>query len=86
MADGLQVDSKKVSEADNWCYEFKELPKFNKDREIIYTVTEDSVAHYTTQIKGFDITNTYQDGKQVARLRNIGKIITIKPIFAQRIS
>lgn len=63
LADGLQVDSKKVSEADNWCYEFKELPKFNKDREIIYTVTEDSVAHYTTQIKGFDITNTYQDGK-----------------------
>lgn len=63
LADGQQVASKEVSEADDWRYEFKDLPKFKKDREIVYTVTEDSVANYTTKIEDFNITNTYQPGK-----------------------
>lgn len=63
LADGQQVASKEVSEADGWRYEFKDLPKFKKDREIVYTVTENSVADYTTKIEDFNITNTYQPGK-----------------------
>ncbi|MBO0455660.1 Cna B-type domain-containing protein [Enterococcus hulanensis] len=63
LADGQQVASKEVSEADGWRYEFKDLPKFKKDREIVYTVTENSVANYTTKIEDFNITNTYQPGK-----------------------
>ena len=32
-------------------------------KEILYTVTEDAVADYTTEITGYDITNSYAPGK-----------------------
>ena len=59
LADGKEVASKEVTEADNWRYEFSDLPKFENGKEIIYTVTEKEVPNYTTAIDGFDITNTY---------------------------
>ena len=60
-ADGKEVQNVKPvwSKADNvWYYEFANLPKFAGERSIEYTVREDAVPGYTTQIEGFDITNT----------------------------
>nr|WP_242542171.1 Cna B-type domain-containing protein [Vagococcus sp. DIV0080] len=63
LADGKQVDSKPVTADDNWQYTFNDLPKYQNGIEIVYTVTEDIVENYITQISGFDITNTYNPGK-----------------------
>ncbi|EIQ7097467.1 Cna B-type domain-containing protein, partial [Enterococcus faecalis] len=63
LADGEQVATKDVTEADGWAYEFKDLPKFKDGQEIVYTVTENTVKDYTTKIEGYNITNTYNPGK-----------------------
>ncbi|MBF0713383.1 Cna B-type domain-containing protein, partial [Gemella sp. GH3] len=59
LADGEQVDSKEVSATDNWSYEFTNLPKFKDGKEVNYTVTENQVYGYTTEINGYNITNKY---------------------------
>ena len=59
LANGNKVTSQQVEEADNWSYEFKDLPKYEDGDLITYTVTEDAVSGYTTQINGTNLTNTY---------------------------
>ncbi|MFV8043215.1 Cna B-type domain-containing protein [Streptococcus pluranimalium] len=64
LANGQKVDQKVVSgQGDEWAYRFDNLPKYQDGQEIIYTVTEDSVTDYTTEISGFDITNIHAPGK-----------------------
>lgn len=63
LADGKQVATKEVTEADEWKYDFKDLAKFKDGNEIVYTVTENQVTDYNTEIKGFDLTNSYTPGK-----------------------
>ncbi|MDY3024714.1 MAG: Cna B-type domain-containing protein [Streptococcus hyovaginalis] len=64
LANGQKVDQKVISgQGDEWAYRFDNLPKYQDGQEIIYTVTEDSVTDYTTEISGFDITNTHAPGK-----------------------
>ena len=64
LADGEKVDSKTVTEDDDWAWEFTGLPK-NKAKgvEIKYTVTEEVVADYTTTYDGNDVINTHAPGK-----------------------
>ena len=62
-ADGKEVDSVTVTEADGWKWSFADLPKFAEGNEITYTITEDVIADYTSQIDGFDVTNHYTPGK-----------------------
>ena len=59
LADGEQVDSKEVTANEDWTYAFTNLPKFKDGKEIVYTVTENQVPDYNTEITGYDITNTY---------------------------
>ena len=59
LADGVKVDSKKVTAADNWKYEFKDLPKYKAGQEIKYSVTEEAVKDYETKVSGTDITNIH---------------------------
>lgn len=59
LADGVKVDSKKVTAADNWKYEFKDLPKYKVGQEIKYSVTEEAVKVYETKVSGTDITNIH---------------------------
>lgn len=59
LADGKEVAEKTISEEDGWKYSFRNLPKFDDGREIVYTVTEDSVPGYRTEIDGYDIINTH---------------------------
>ncbi|RVU96621.1 Cna B-type domain-containing protein [Coriobacteriales bacterium OH1046] len=64
LADGTEVGSKSVTEADGWAFSFDGLPKYNADgTEIAYTVTEDAVDNYATSIEGTAITNSYTPGK-----------------------
>jgi LPXTG-motif cell wall-anchored protein len=63
LANGEPVDSKEVTAADNWEYEFSNLPKYQEGKEITYTVTENAVPEYTTTIDGTNITNSYTPGK-----------------------
>lgn len=63
LADGKKVASKELTEAEGWQYTFENLPKYENGQEIVYTVTEDQVPEYNTEIKGYDITNSYTPGK-----------------------
>lgn len=65
LADGIEAD-RTVAEADEngeWKYSFSNLPKFRNGKEISYSVIEDAVPDYSTQIDGFDIRNSYTPGK-----------------------
>ncbi|MGX6969476.1 Cna B-type domain-containing protein [Vagococcus bubulae] len=63
LANGVKVDSKTVTEKDNWAYTFSDLDKYENGEPIVYTVNEDSVPDYTVSIKDNDITNSYTPGK-----------------------
>lgn len=53
-----QVDSKTVTAADNWAWTFENLPKMSGSAVITYTITEDAVTGYTTEVNGYNVTNT----------------------------
>ena len=63
LANGVQKESKTVTEEDNWSWSFTNLPKYENGTEIVYTITEDAVPDYTTEINGYDVTNSYTPGK-----------------------
>ncbi|MBS7576356.1 MULTISPECIES: Cna B-type domain-containing protein [unclassified Enterococcus] len=63
LADGVKIDSKVVTAADNWQYSFENLAKFKTGQAVKYTITEDNVANYTTTIDGYNLTNSYTPGK-----------------------
>ena len=63
----LLADGDKVTDvtfgpdnAGNWNYTFSNLNKKNAGKDIVYTVTENQVDHYTTNITGTVITNTHE--------------------------
>lgn len=65
VADGNEVDRIVLNEKNNWQHTFADLPKYDsKDgHEIVYTITEDALADYKTEISGdaqngFTVTNT----------------------------
>ncbi len=63
-ADGKEIASKEVTGKDGWSWSFTGFPKFKDGKEIKYTVTEDAVAGYTSDItgdqaSGYVVTNTY---------------------------
>ena len=43
LANGVQKESKTVTEEDNWSWSFTNLSKYENGTEIIYTITEDAV-------------------------------------------
>ena len=63
LANGEELETVEVTDADDWSYSFTDLPKYNNGVEIVYTVTENTVENYTTEIDGFDITNHYTPGE-----------------------
>ena len=54
------VARKKVTAADDWSYEFTELPAYSEDGSTAYTYTvdEESVAGYNKEVDGYDLINT----------------------------
>ena len=64
LANGKKVQTSTVSgEGETWSHTFTNLPVYKDGQKIIYTVTEDTVANYSTAIDGTTITNTYKPGK-----------------------
>lgn len=66
LADGEEVQSIEVTEADDWKYGFKDLPKYKAGAEIVYSITENAVSEYTTEVDGTDIINYHTPGKTSA--------------------
>ena len=65
LADGTEVTSKTVTASDNWSWSFTDLDKYNSGTEIVYTISEDTVADYTTVVDGYNITNTHTPEKTI---------------------
>ena len=62
LADGVEVAEKIVNagEDGSWSWEFENLLKYRQDgSEIVYTITEDAVDGYTTEVEGYNVINTY---------------------------
>ena len=57
---GSPVDSKKVTAADDWSYEFTELPAYSEDGSTAYTYTvdEEPVEGYITTVSETNLINT----------------------------
>ena len=61
---GTEVTTKKVTEADGWKWKFENLDKYyDKGKEVKYTIQEDKVEKYTTEVNGFNVTNTHEPEK-----------------------
>ena len=58
MADGREVNSVVLSEANQWQHTFAKLDKYDNGVEIKYTITEDEIENYKTDITG-DATEGY---------------------------
>ena len=63
LKNGQKVDSRTVTEADEWKWVFDNLAKYENGKEITYTVEEEPVEGYTATVKGYNITNTYTPDK-----------------------
>src|SRR5699024_5793484 len=63
LANGEEIDYVEVTEEDEWKYSFIDLPRFENGEEINYTVQEDEVEGYSTEINGTEIINSYTPGK-----------------------
>lgn len=62
LADGAEIDSKVVTAVDNWAWSFEKLPVYKNGAKINYTILEDEVEGYTTEIDGYNVTNTVIPG------------------------
>ncbi|NKC68456.1 Cna B-type domain-containing protein, partial [Vagococcus fluvialis] len=63
LANGKKIDYVDVDESSNWKYSFKDLFKYENKEEILYTIEEEKVPGYQTEINGYNITNTYLNTK-----------------------
>lgn len=68
---GEQVDSREVSEANDWKWSFTDLQKFEDNELINYTISEDAVEGYSSTITDYDITNTYSPGKTSVQVTKV---------------
>ena len=59
LADGKEVSFTTVSAADGWKYKFDKLPVYHDGDIIKYSISEDAIPDYTTEISGYNITNSY---------------------------
>ena len=61
LQDGKVIRTKEVTKNDNWSYSFNNLPKYdNNNNEIKYSISEEKVDKYTTEVVGYNIINTYK--------------------------
>ena len=62
-ANGEQVKVVTVTEEDGWKWNFTNLPKYENGSEIRYTITEDVIPGYQSEVDGMDVTNHYTPGQ-----------------------
>ena len=62
LANGGKVDSKTITpQNDSWTYKFEGLPVYKNGQKITYTISEDIVSGYTSNVTGYNVTNTYTE-------------------------
>ena len=61
LADEVEVNDATVTpdESGNWKWTFTDLPKYANGTEIVYTITEDAVENYTTEVNDYNVTNSH---------------------------
>ena len=59
IANGEKIDSRVVTEADQWAYDFGVLPKYVEGREVVYIISEELVEGYSATVNGYSLTNTH---------------------------
>ena len=70
-AGGQEIKVVKLTAKNGWKYHFGELPKFVNGKPIHYSVKEDPVEGYTTEINGFTIYNKYQPEMTQVTVRKV---------------
>lgn len=70
-ADGVQTATARITEADGWTYTFQELPKYNHNREIRYTISEDPVELYRAEIHEYTVINRYNPPLMSVSVRKV---------------
>lgn len=64
MQNGKEID-KQIVKADkegDWTYRFDNLPKYDAEGKVYtYTIQEENVPGYTSEINGYDLVNTYRN-------------------------
>ena len=53
--------NKKITEKDNWSWNFEDLPVYKNGQKITYTISEDTVSGYKSKVTGYNVTNTYTE-------------------------
>ena len=80
LANGTIIQSKEVNATDNWQYTFANLPKYDNDKiEIRYTITENELVDYTSEVNGYNVINTIKPVTEYQLKTNTGEVIK-KPI------
>ncbi|WP_433861415.1 Cna B-type domain-containing protein, partial [Bacillus cereus] len=69
---GKVVDTREVTAATNWKYTFEKLQAYDTNGvAYIYTVKEQPVDGYKSEVKGYDITNTKVGANNSRRNKNV---------------
>jgi len=63
LKNGEKIDSKIVKETDDWKWKFDNLDKYEKGKEIKYTISEEKVDGYISEVDGYNVKNTYVPSK-----------------------
>ena len=63
LKNGTKIDSKVVKKSDGWKWKFEGLDKYENGQEITYSISEEAVEGYSTEINGYDVKNSYTPGK-----------------------
>ncbi|HHZ8250774.1 TPA: Cna B-type domain-containing protein, partial [Enterococcus faecalis] len=64
LANGKEVATKAVTAKDDWKYEFNDLDEYSAGKKIVYTITEDQVNDYNSDVSDAkNIVNKYTPGK-----------------------
>ncbi|MCR5595494.1 MAG: Cna B-type domain-containing protein [Lachnospiraceae bacterium] len=67
LSNGNKVDSVTLNAGNNWSHTFKDLPKYADRKEIVYSVSEETIDGYTASYASADgvttITNSYTPGE-----------------------
>lgn len=59
----VKFKSKTVKKDDGWKWKFEGLDKYENGKEIKYTITEEAINGYSTEILGYDVKNTRTPGQ-----------------------
>ncbi len=66
LANGVKVDRKIVTAQDGWSWKFTGHARYDsQNKEIKYTITEEKVTGYETEIKNFNVINTLKDTTEI---------------------